>query len=122
MLFPDFAIGLLSHMLIPEVIYMTPQGRSFPYEKSIVINAVYDSIDALGLLLDSSNSMRGTVIVSDTKRTGKMRIALSLGANANHTLVEVYPENGYTIFTEKWCPVILDEIGGRIRRISDGKG
>ena len=55
---------------------MTSRRRCFSYEKNIVINALYDTIEALGLSLDSSNSMRGTLIVSDTKHTGKMRIAL----------------------------------------------
>jgi hypothetical protein len=34
-------------------------------KKSIVINVAYDTIEALGLKLESSNSMRGTLIVSD---------------------------------------------------------
>ncbi len=35
------------------------RSRYFPYDKSIVINALYDTIEALGLRLDSSNSARG---------------------------------------------------------------
>lgn len=96
---------------------MSPKSRCFPYEKNIVINALYDVIDALGLSLDSANSMRGTLIVSNTEHNGKMRIALACGLNANQTQVDFYPEDGGVSFTEKWRPVILDEIEGRIRRI-----
>lgn len=102
---------------------MTQQSWCFPYEKSIVINAVYDTIEALGLKLESSNSSRGTLIVSDGSHTGKMRIALGFGVSANKTQVEVYPEGGSASFTEKWSPVILDEIEGRFRRVYPmGKG
>jgi hypothetical protein len=104
-------------MLIPEVSVMSPKSRCIPYKKNIVINALYDVIDALGLSLDSANSMRGTLIVSDTEHKGKMRIALACGLNANQTQVDFYPENGSVSFTEKWSPVILDEIEGRIRRV-----
>ena len=94
---------------------MAQQSRCFPLEKNIVINAVYDTIEALGLKLESSNSSRGTLIVSDGSHTGKMRVALGFGANVNQTQVEVYPEDGGAGFAEKWSPVILDEIEGRIR-------
>ena len=73
---------------------MSPKSRCFPYDKNIVINALYDVIDALGLSLDSANSMRGTLIVSDTEHNGKMRIALACGLNANQTQVDFYPEDG----------------------------
>lgn len=102
---------------------MVQQSRCFPYEKSIVINAVYDTIEALGLKLESSNSLRGTLIVSDGSHTGKMRVALGFGANANQTQVEVYSEDGGASFAEKWSPIILDEIEGRFRRVYPmGKG
>ncbi len=102
-------------MLISEVDKMAQQSQCFPYEKSIVINALYDTIEALGLKLESSNSSRGTLIVSNAN-TGKMRIALGFGANANQTQVDIYPEDGGMSFAEEWGPVVLDEIAGRIRR------
>ena len=43
---------------------MKLQGQCFPYEKSIVINALYDAIEALGLCLVCSDSLRGTLTVS----------------------------------------------------------
>jgi hypothetical protein len=104
-------------MLIVGVDKMAQQSQCFPFEKSIVINAVYDTIEALGLKLESSNSSRGTLIISDGSHTGKMRVALGFGANVNQTQVEVYSVDGGASFAEKWSPVILDEIEGRIRRV-----
>lgn len=96
---------------------MSSQSRCLPYEKSIVINALYDAIDALGLSLDSANSMRGTLIVSGAEHVEKMRIALNLDTIANQTRVEVYPEDGVASFAKEWGPVILDGIEGRIRQV-----
>lgn len=100
---------------------MSSQSRCFPYEKSIVINALYDTIDALGLSLDSANSMRGTLIVSDAEHIGKMRIALGFGVNANQTQVEFFPEDSNTSFVEIWSSVVLDELAGRMKRIYQHK-
>lgn len=79
---------------------MESQSRCFPYEKSIVINALYDTIEALGLSLDSSNSTRGTLIVSDAEHIGKMRIALEIGVNMNQTQVEFFFEDSNASFVE----------------------
>ena len=56
---------------------METQSRCFPYEKSIVINALYDTIESLGLRLDSSDSTRGMLIVSDERQTERMQIHLA---------------------------------------------
>jgi hypothetical protein len=104
-------------MLILEVSDMTSQRRCFPYEKNIVINALYDTIEALGLYLDSSNSMRGTLIVSDTEHTGKMRIALGFDAGKDHTQVEIFPDDTGIDVTEIWGTVVLDELSGRMMHL-----
>ena len=104
-------------MLIPEVSVMSSQSRCYPYEKNIVINALYDTLDALGLSLQSANSMRGTLIVSDAGHIGRMRIALGFGVNSNQTQVDFFPEDSNTNFVETWSPVIMDELAGRMRRI-----
>lgn len=97
---------------------MTIQRRCFAYEKNIVINALYDTIEALGLSLDSSNSMRGTLIVSDTKHTGRMRIALSFDAGKDQTQVEIYPVDSGIDITEIWGTVILDELSGKMEHLN----
>ena len=93
---------------------MKVQGRCFPYEKSIVINALYDTIEALGLCLDSSNSARGTLIVSDPKHGGRMRIALN--AAGNTTEVDVFAPDSCKDVCDKWSAIILDELLGTIQR------
>lgn len=74
---------------------MASQSRCFPYEKSVVLGGLYDTIEKLGLSLDSTNSVRGTLIVSDAEQTGRMRIALGFGASEDQT--QVAPADG--------CPV-----------------
>jgi hypothetical protein len=96
---------------------MASQGRCFPYDKSVVLNALYDTIERLGLSLDSANSARGTLIVSDAEHTGRMRIALGFGSGDGQTQVEVYPEDGDTGFAEAWSPIIIDELTGSITRV-----
>jgi hypothetical protein len=95
---------------------MEIQSRYFPYDKSIVINALYDTIEALGLRLDSSNSARGTLVVSDAQHTGNMRITLNAEGNTDRTRVDVFPENSDGGITEIWRPIILDELSGTIQR------
>lgn len=96
---------------------METQSRCFPYDKSIVINALYDTIDALGLCLDSSNSIRGTLIVSDAQHTGRMRIALSAAGNTARTQIDVFPEDSDKDVFDAWNAVILDELSGMIQRL-----
>ena len=95
---------------------METQSRCFTYDKSIVINALYDTIEALGLRLDSSNSARGTLVVSDARHTGSMRIALNAEGNTDRTRVDVFPEDSSVSITEIWGPIILDELSGTIQR------
>jgi len=83
----------LPFKLIKEVGNMEIKNRWFPYEKSIVINALYDTIEALGLSLDSSNSVRGTLIVSDAQHTGSMRVALDAAGHTDRTQVHIYPHD-----------------------------
>lgn len=96
---------------------MIAQSRSFPYDKSIIINALYDTIEALGLSLDSTNSARGTLIVSEAEHSGKMRIALDIDIRTRQTLVGVYPEDSNASFVEIWGPVVLDELVRRMKRV-----
>lgn len=96
---------------------MLSQSQCFPYEKNIVINALYDTIEALGLSLDKANSMRGILIVSNAMQMGKMRIELIFNANTKQTLVEICPENGDVSFAETWSPIIIDELKGNMMRI-----
>ncbi len=96
---------------------MSSQSRCFPYDKSVVLNAIYDTIEKLGLYLDSANSARGTLIVSNAEHTGRMRIALNIGTGGGQTKLEVYPEDGDASFAETWSPIIIDELTGNMMRV-----
>jgi len=98
---------------------MASQSQCFPYGKDLGINALYDTIEALGLSIDSPDSMGGTIIVSDAEHIEKMRIALGFGVNANQTRVEVFPEDSNARFAETWAPVILDELAGKMKRMHE---
>ena len=108
----------LPFILIMEVNAMEPQSRCYPYERSIVINALYDTIDALGLSLDSANSERGTLIVSDTKHFGSLRIALSGEGRPVCTQVVIFSHDSDLSLAKMWSPVILDELSGTIQKAS----
>lgn len=94
---------------------MITPSRRFPYPKSIVINGLYDTIEALGLRLDSSNSARGTVVVSDAQHAQSMRIALN-DEGPNRTRIEIFFNNDEENSITKWVPVILDNLSGRLQQ------
>lgn len=81
-------------------------GRCFDYEKSVVNNALYDTIDVVGLFLDSANSVRGTLIVSDANRSGSM----------NRTRADVLSQDPDSSIFKARSAVIPDELSGTIRR------
>lgn len=95
---------------------METQNRCFPYEISIVINALYDTIEALGLRLDCAASARGMLLVSEPGRSGAMRIALEAADGPKQTRVSVLPDGADTGVFFTWSEVILDELFGTIRR------
>lgn len=95
---------------------MKIQGRFYPYEKSIVINALYDTIETLGLCLDSANSVCGVLIVSDALYTGEMRIALSDTLSKRGTQVDIFLENFDGNIGDDWSAVILDELSATIQK------
>lgn len=95
---------------------MAAYSRCFPYEKSIVINALYDTIDALGLCLEGSDSARGTLVVSDARRTGRIRLVLGAAGCAEETRVDLSSEGADGDAWEAWNAVLLDELSGTIER------
>ncbi|MGI6071564.1 MAG: hypothetical protein ACOX75_00920 [Lachnospiraceae bacterium] len=95
---------------------METKSRCFPYDKSIVINALYDTIEALGLRLDSSDSMRGLLVVSDEQQTERMRIDLDAAVTKTQTQVSIYPESPDGSLPASWSEVIFDELSATIER------
>ncbi len=71
---------------------MRASARRFPYEKAVVLNVIYDALDALGFRIDESNSMRGTLLVSlQASANDKMRIVISPSLREETSLVEIFP-------------------------------
>ncbi|MPN59888.1 hypothetical protein SDC9_207610 [bioreactor metagenome] len=95
---------------------METQSRCFPYEKSIVINALYDTIESLGLRLDSSDSTRGMLIVSDERQTERMQIHLAATAIETQTRVSILPESADGSPSVSWSAVIFDELSATIQK------
>ncbi len=96
---------------------MSSRGRCFPYERNIVKNALYDTIEALGLSLDSADSTQGVFVVSNPWNTGKMRILIVPGKGENQTQLEICPDNENDNCAETWRPIIIDELEGSIKRM-----
>lgn len=95
---------------------MEMRSRCFPYEKSIVINALYDTIESLGLRLDSSDSKRGMLIVSDERQTERMRIDLDAAVTETQTRVSILPESADGSPPVSWSAVIFDELSATIQK------
>jgi hypothetical protein len=95
---------------------METRSRCFPYEKSIVINALYDTIESLGLRLDSSDSTRGMLIVSDERQTERMRIDLDAAVTETQTRVSILPESADGSPSVSGSAVIFDELSATIQK------
>lgn len=95
---------------------MSDNGQLFPYEKAIVLNAIYDALDALSFTIDYSNSVRGTLSVSSaTFPKMKGRIAISPTLSGEQTQVEVFT-NDEDHEASKWIPALMDEVQALLRR------
>ena len=80
------------------------------------MNALYDTIEKLGLSLDSANSARGTLM--DLRcRYRRMRIALNFDSGEGQTQLKVYPEDGETGIADACSSVIIDELTGSMKRV-----
>ena len=76
----------------------------------------YDTIEALGLRLDSSDSTRGMLIVSDERQTERMRIDLDATVTETQTRVSILPESADGSTSVSWNAIIFDELSATIER------
>lgn len=95
---------------------MSEYMREYPYEKAIVLNAIYDAVDTIEFLIDKANSMRGTLIISSVSfpQIGG-RVAISPDEPLGRTLVEIYPECEDEPLLG-WPCALLDETEALLRR------
>lgn len=95
---------------------MSEYTRKYPYEKTMVLNGIYDAVDTIDFLIDRANSMRGTLIISSVSfpQIGG-RVAISPDDTIGHTRVEIFPkcEDG---LLQGWPCVLLDETEALLRR------
>jgi len=95
---------------------MSEYTREYPYEKTMVLNAIYDAVDTIGFLIDKANSMRGTLIISSASfsRIGG-RVAISSDDTIGHTRVEIFPKCEDTPLLG-WPCALLDETEALLKR------
>jgi len=95
---------------------MSEYTRKYPYEKTMVLNTIYDAVDTIDFLIDRANSMRGTLITSSVSlpQIGG-RVAISPELSKDGTVVEVFP------FTDdecklEWIAAFFDEMQSLMKR------
>ena len=95
---------------------MSEYTRKYPYEKTMVLNTIYDAVDTIDFLIDRANSMRGTLITSSVSfpQIGG-RVAISPELSKDVTVVEVFP------FTDdecqlEWIAAFFDEMQSLMKR------
>ena len=95
---------------------MSEYTRKYPYEKTMVLNTIYDAVDTIDFLIDRANSMRGTLIISsvDSPTLGG-RIAISPELSKDGTVVEVFPFSDDECQLE-WIAAFFDEMQSLMKR------
>lgn len=91
-------------------------SHAFPYDRSMMLSVLYDTLERLGLTIEQANSERGTVIVQSPGTPGqRIRIACSSLIMEGKTIVQLFCETG-----NDECDyirrVLLDEMNSTIKR------
>lgn len=100
---------------------MSLKTLKFSYDKTVVMNALYDTIESLGLKLDSSNTSRGTLIVSGDQRKQTMRVAIDVDIGTGKTCVGFFSDGTNEKFADSWGNILLDELVGRMEKMHRNK-
>lgn len=99
---------------------MSVSAKRFPYEKSVVLNILYDALDAIDFNIDRSDSMRGIFLVSlRTAAKDKIRIEISPSLTEETTLVEIFSENE-SLESGEPIAVLFDEMDALIKKFGIG--
>lgn len=80
-------------------------SRLFHYDKAIVLNAIYDTLDSLGIIIKYSNSEEGEIIA---QADSKIPIRLTLENTHTKELVNL------TIFSTEKDPAFCDNFFDKI--------
>lgn len=89
----------------------------FSYDRVLVLNAIYDVIDALGLTAEYTDSERGLILIR-TPEQAALRLAVSTVFPSRHTQVSI---DGQPDRPLEWVNALFDEMaatlaGGSQRR------
>lgn len=72
---------------------MSSISSVFPYQKSIMLNILYDALETLGFKIEQANSERGTIIAHSTgEPQRRMQIACNSILLEEKARVEIFPE------------------------------
>ncbi len=95
---------------------MDGSSRRYPYDKRIMLNVLYDTLDNLGFKIERSNSERGTIIAASKEEKPK-RVRIACGGvlpEGRETEIKIYPEPGSE--AEGLGEIILDEMDAMVKR------
>lgn len=95
--------------------------KNYPYEKALVMNTVYDALEATGFQIDKVNSSRGSLTVfckDNFTLGGKIEVLPDISGNA--TLIEIIPKSEENEQSE-WVNAFFDEVSSIITRAFKSK-
>ena len=85
-------------------------AREYPYGKSILLNAVYDMLDRLGIPIAFADSQAGILRFAHGTGAGEMELTAILRNGEEVTRVEIADTDG------ELPDVLLDEISSTLRQ------
>lgn len=92
-------------------------SRVFPYDRRIMLNVLYDTLDILGFHIEKANSKSGTFIVNSAEEPSeRVRIACGGGSpDRGKTAVQIFPvhQGGAG---KRLADVLLEEISATAAR------
>ena len=88
--------------------------RVFPYDKRIMLNALYDTLEILGLEVETANSERGEITAVSTEKPFHRISITCVSRGEGHTLVRLQPDLADDRAKALAC-VLLDEIGATVK-------
>lgn len=95
---------------------MSALHRLYPHEKTLVLNALYDALDVMGMSIIRANSARGILLISpEASVDEQLRIELTPDARDRNTGVEIITANDCSE-DNAWANALLDEIASTIER------
>src|SRR5690554_5502420 len=98
---------------------MDALSHLYPYEKDVMLNVLYDTLDSIGFRIEHANSERGTIIaVSSSPSQRSMRIALNGVPLKGESVISIFPEIEDD-FGKQLSKVLFDEIASTIKQSID---